>query len=239
MPVNNQNVNYDNIHSVINYGKKRIKKGLEFIVDFREKKSNHNNDLGYIQELINFARKLVIYGDIYQAKYIQKVIHEHHNLSPENSYNYYNFMDDYMEENPPKMTHFVLTFNIGEETFTLHYSNRPVFYNVDIDIYWSDNEPNGWPVELQVDMNEGALKQIDLAQKALNKNKAINNVVKKGTKGRADKNISKEIKKYVGGLPSLRRKSKSKSKGGSKKMRKTRRNNKRKTKRQTKKNIKK
>ena len=50
--LNKQNVNYDNINSVINYGKEIIKKEEEFFVDFREKKSNHNNDLKYIQKLI-------------------------------------------------------------------------------------------------------------------------------------------------------------------------------------------
>ncbi len=50
--LNKQNVNYNNINSVINWGKKRNKKGLEIIVDFKEKKSNHNNDFKYIQKKI-------------------------------------------------------------------------------------------------------------------------------------------------------------------------------------------
>lgn len=36
--LNKQNVNYNNINSVINYGKEIIKKEEDFFVDFREKK---------------------------------------------------------------------------------------------------------------------------------------------------------------------------------------------------------
>ena len=221
-----------NINSVINWGKKRNKKGLEIIVDFREKKSNHNNDLEYIQKLIDFARELVISGENYQKAYFRRV----ENTRGENI-NYDEYFDYYMVRNPPKLTHYEITFNIEEETFTLRYSNRHYFTD-DHGIYWSDHEPHGWPEKLQGNMEEEALKYIDLVQEALNKkkdeiNKAINNVVNNGTKGRTTRNISKEIKNYVGGLP-WRRRTISKSKGGSKKMRKTKKSN-RKTRRVTKK----
>ena len=231
--LNKQNVNYNNINSVINWGKKRNKKGLEIIVDFREKKSNHNNDFKYIQKIIDFARELVISGENYQKAYFRRV----ENAQDENN-TYEEHFENYMFENPPKITHFELTFNIGEETFTLRYSNKH-YFTYDHGIY-------GWPEKLYNNMQREALKYIDLAQEALNKkkderNKAINNVVNNGTKGKAAGIISKEIKNYVGGLPWRRRpisKSKgSKSKGGSKKMKKSKKSN-RKTKKSNRKNKK-
>ena len=234
--LNKQNVNYNNINSVINYGKEIIKKGENFFVDFREKKSNHNNDFKYIQKIIDFARELVISGEEYKDNYLRNL----ENAQDENN-TYEEHFENYMFENPPKITHFVITFNIGEETFTLRYTNIHVF-TYDHGIYWGDNEPNGWPIELRTDTKRAALKYIDLAQKTLNKkkderNKLINKVVNKGSNGKAVEIISKKIKNYEGGL--FYKKKKLKTKGGSKKIRKTRRNKKRKTKRQTKKNIKK
>lgn len=232
--LNKQNANYNNINSVINWGKKRNKKGLEIIVDFREKKSNHNNDLEYIQKLIDFARELVISGEEYKDTYLRNL----ENAQGENNYDEH--FENYMIQNPPKMTHYVITFNIGEETFTLRYSNRHVF-TYDHGIYWGDDEPNGWPIKLLRDMKGEALKYIDLAQSTLNlkkkkRNNAINNVVNKRSNGKAFENISEKIKKYVGGLP-WRRRPISKSKGGSKKMKKSKKSN-RKTKKSNRKNKK-
>ena len=234
--LNKQNVNYNNINSVINYGKEIIKKEEDFFVDFREKKSNHNNDLKYIQKLIDFARELVISGEEYTDTYFRNL----ENAQDENI-NYDEHFENYIFQNPPKIIHYVITFNIGEETFTLRYSNKHYFTDYH-GIHWSDDEPHGWPIKLQSNMKREALKYIDLAQETLNikkdeRNKLINKVVNKGSNGKAVEIISKKIKNYEGGL--FYKKKKLKSKGGSKKIRKTRRNNKRKTKRQTKKNIKK
>ena len=111
--LNKENVNYNNINSVINYGKEIIKKGEDFFVDFREK-SNHNNDLKYIQKLIDFARELVISAEEYTDNYFRNLT----NAQDENN-NYDEHFENYMFENPPKITHYVITFNIGEET--LHF----------------------------------------------------------------------------------------------------------------------
>lgn len=237
--IREQDVDYNDIKSVLNYIVQQVNNGQDLVIDFTKKRSYrgssyYHEDIKYKRALLDIATALVKRGEDYKEMYFKNAVRAHHNMPEENEeLNYYDdFLPEYIGDRrtAPKPTHYELTFMIGSKKTTLHYSNKPAFYD-DHEIYFSNNDPDAWPKKMDdIDnMRKEALNEISLAHIALvnqmfsdtESGVALFEGIDKKLDGRASENIGKRILNFAG-LPIGGNKKTRKSPGTRKSQKKSR-----------------
>ena len=233
--IREQDVDYNDIRSVLDYVVQKVNNGQDLVIDFTKKRSYrgssyYHEDIKYKRALLDIATALVKRGEDYTEMYFKNAVRAHHNRPEENEeLNYNDFLEEYIGRTAPKTTHYELTFMIGSKKTTLHYSNKPAFSG-DHGIYFSNNESGAWPKKMDDigNMGKEALNEISLAHIAL-VNQMFNDTesgvalfegIDKGLRGEASENIGERILNFAGlpiGEHKKTRKSLSKSKQSSRK----------------------
>lgn len=236
--IREQDVDYNDIKSVLNYIVQQVNNGQDLVIDFTKKRSYrgssyYHEDIKYKRALLDIATALVKRGEDYTEMYFKNAVRAHHNRPEDNEYlNYYDdFLPEYIGDHrtAPKTTHYEFTFMIGSKKTTLHYSNKPAFYD-DHEVYFSNNDPDSWPEKMNDigNMGKEALNEISLAHIALvnqmfsdkESGVALFEGIDKKLDGRASENIGERILNFAG-LPieghKKTRKSSEKSKKSSRK----------------------
>ena len=213
--IREQDVDYNDIRSVLDYVVQKVNNGQDLVIDFTKKRSyrgsfDYHEDIRYKRSILDIATAVVKRGEDYKKMYFDQAVNVHHNM-PENEGGNYNadFLPEYISDRrtAPKTTHYEVTFMIGSKKTTLHYSNKPEFYD-DHGIYFSNNDPNAWPKKMDDigNMGKEALNEISLAHIALvdqmfsdiKSSDALLEGINKELDGRASENIGKRISNFAG-----------------------------------------
>ena len=212
--IREKDVDYNDIKSVLDYVVQTFNNGQDLIIDFTEKKRSrgsfdYHEDIGYKRSILDIATAVVKKGEEYKKNYFSRVVRAHHNMPENEGGDYDDFLEEYIGDlrTAPKTTHYELTFMIGSKKTTLHYSNKPAFYD-NHGIYFSNNDPGAWSKKMEITDNMGkeALNEISLAHIALvnqmfsdtESGAALFEGIDKGLRGRASENIGKRISNFAG-----------------------------------------
>ena len=210
--IREQDVDYNDIRSVLDYIVQKVNNGQDLVIDFTKKRSYrgssyYHEDIKYKRALLDIATALVKKGEDYKKKYFSQANHVHQSMPENEGGNYNDFLEEYIGRTAPITTHYELTFMIGSKKTTLHYSNKPAFSD-DHGIYFSNNEPGAWPKKMDNigNMGKEALNEISLAHIAL-VNQMFNDTesgvalfkgIDKGLRGKATENIGERILNFAG-----------------------------------------
>ena len=210
--IREQDVDYNDIRSVLNYIVQQVNNGQDLVIDFTKKRSYrgssyYHEDIKYKRALLDIATALVKRGEDYTEMYFKNAVRAHQSMPENEGGNYNDFLEGYIGRTAPKTTHYELTFMIGSKKTTLHYSNKPAFSG-DHGIYFSNNESGAWPKKMDDigNMGKEALNEISLAHIALvdqmfsdiKSSDALLEGINKELDGRASENIGKRISNFAG-----------------------------------------
>ena len=227
--IREKDVDYNDIKSVLDHVVKTFNNGQDLIIDFTEKKRSrgsfdYHEDIRYKRSILDIATAVVKKGEEYKKNYFSRVVRAHHNMPENEGGDYDDFLEEYIGDlrTAPKTTHYELTFMIGSKKTTLHYSNKPAFYD-NHGIYFSNNDPGAWSKKMEITDNMGkeALNEISLAHIALvnqmfsdtESGDVLLEGIDKKLDGRATENIGERILTFAG-LPIEGHKKTRKSKKG-------------------------
>ena len=225
--IREQDVDYNDIRSVLDYVVQKVNNGQDLVIDFTKKRSYrgssyYHEDIKYKRALLDIATALVKRGEDYTEMYFKNAVRAHQSMPENEGGNYNDFLEEYIGRTAPKTTHYELTFMIGSKKTTLHYSNKPAFYD-NHGIYFSNNDPGAWSKKMEITDNMGkeALNEISLAHIALvnqmfsdtESGDVLLEGIDKKLDGRATENIGERILTFAG-LPIEGHKKTRKSKKG-------------------------
>ena len=118
--IREQDVDYNDIRSVLNYIVQQVNNGQDLVIDFTKKRSYrgssyYHEDIKYKRALLDIATALVKRGEDYTEMYFKNAVRAHQSMPENEGGNYNDFLEEYIGRTAPKTTHYELTFMIGSK----------------------------------------------------------------------------------------------------------------------------